>query len=57
MSFDRYMGKDRRKKFRGAKARDHTCRNHGSCPHCRDNRLYANRKRHAAADQQLKETY
>lgn len=32
--------KEKRKKYYGAKAVDRTCRNHGSCDHCRDNRLY-----------------
>ena len=33
-------GKEHRKPYRGAKAIDRSCRNHGSCPHCRRNRLY-----------------
>lgn len=33
-------GKEKRKKYRGSKAVDHTCRNHGSCEWCRENRLY-----------------
>ena len=33
-------GKERRKAYRGAKAVDRTCRNHGSCPYCRENRLH-----------------
>jgi hypothetical protein len=37
-------GKEHRKPFRGSKAIDHTCRNHGSCAYCRENRLY-NRKK------------
>ena len=27
-------GKERRNEYRGAKAVDKTCRNHGTCPHC-----------------------
>ncbi len=36
MSFDNNYPnrKDKRKKYRGTKAWDRTCRNHGSCPHC-----------------------
>ena len=36
--------KEHRKKYYGAKASDKTCRNHGSCPWCRNNRLYKYRK-------------
>ena len=37
-------GKEHRKPFRGSKAIDCTCRNHGSCIWCRDNRLYSRKK-------------
>lgn len=30
--------KEKRKRYRGAKAVDCTCRNHGSCPWCRETR-------------------
>lgn len=33
-------GKEKRKAYRGAKAFDVTCRNHGSCDWCRSNRLF-----------------
>lgn len=45
MSFDKYMGKEHRKQYRGAKAVDSTCRNHGSCEYCKSNRTFKNRKR------------
>ena len=38
-------GKEKRKKYYGSKAIDHTCRNHGSCLYCTNNRLYKNKKR------------
>lgn len=38
-------GKEKRKRYYGAKAIDRTCRNHGSCPYCTANRLYKNKKR------------
>lgn len=38
-------GKEYRKPYRGAKAIDPFCRNHGACPFCRDNRLYKFRQR------------
>lgn len=48
-------GKERRKPYLGAKAVDCTCRNHGSCPHCKSNRLHSDRKRKLAAESRLKE--
>lgn len=46
MSLDKAIehGKEKRKPYRGAKAVDSTCRNHGSCPYCRDNRLHKFKK-------------
>ena len=38
-------GKEKRKPYRGAKAVDCTCRNHGSCGWCRDNRLHKFKKK------------
>ena len=42
MSLDKAIehGKEHRKKYRGAKAMDRSCRNHGDCPYCLGNRLY-----------------
>ena len=42
MSLDKAIDhhKEHRKQYRGAKAVDVTCRNHGTCPWCRANRLY-----------------
>ena len=42
MSLDKAIksGKEHRKQYRGAKAIDKCCRNHGSCYVCRNNRLY-----------------
>lgn len=37
-------GKEHRKEYRGSKAIDRSCRNHGDCPFCRKNRLYNYRK-------------
>ena len=37
-------GKEHRKPYRGAKACDKTCRNHGSDDWARDNRLYRSNK-------------
>ena len=38
-------GKEHRKQYRGAKAVDCTCRNHGDCDWCKENRLYKYLKR------------
>ena len=54
MSF-KHMGKEHRKPYRGAKAIDKTCRNHGGCPACLANRLHSTTKRKLAADDKLKE--
>jgi hypothetical protein len=42
MSLDKAIihGKEHRKKYRGAKAVDKTCRNHGGCPYCEAGRLH-----------------
>jgi hypothetical protein len=42
MSLDKAIahGKEKRKPYRGAKAVDATCRNHGSCPRCQGNRKH-----------------
>lgn len=57
MSLDKAIvsGKEHRKMYRGAKAVDCTCRNHGSCAWCQGNRTYKNERRELAADQQIKE--
>lgn len=52
MSLDKFIqsGKERRKPYRGAKAVDCTCRNRGSYPHCKSNRLHNDKKRKLAAE-------
>lgn len=39
------MGKTNRKEYTGSKKFDKTCRCHGSCPHCKSNRIYKNKKK------------
>jgi len=55
MSMDKAIltGKEKRKPYRGAKAIDCTCRNHGSCPWCEGNRKYSSKKREEASRQEL----
>lgn len=48
-------GKEKRKPYYGSKAIDCTCRNHGSCSWCRENRLYKNKKREQKMLDKLKE--
>lgn len=38
--------KNKRKPYRGSKAFDTTCRNHGSCSYCRNNRLHSSKRRY-----------
>ena len=47
-------GKERRKKYRGAKRVDPYCRNHGLCSYCRGNRLYSSNKALGAAKEKMK---
>lgn len=37
-------GKEKRREYRGAKAVDQSCRNNGSCPHCREGRLHKHKR-------------
>jgi len=48
MSLDKAIqsGKEKRKPYRGAKAVDCTCRNHGSCSWCTGARLHSGRKQY-----------
>ena len=46
MSLDKAIkhGKEYRKEYKGAKAVDKTCRNHGSCEWCKGNRMHKVKK-------------
>lgn len=59
MSLDKAIaaGKEHRKPYRGAKAIDHTCRNHGSCGWCESNRLHSDRKRKMSLNEREKEIH
>ena len=50
MSLDKAIehGKEKRKPYRGSKAIDCTCRNHGSCEWCLENRLIQKLRREEA---------
>lgn len=47
MSLDKAIksGKEHRKKYIKAKAVDSSCRNHGNCEWCKENRLHNNKKK------------
>lgn len=47
--------KEKRKQYRGAKACDKTCRNHGSDDWAKDNRLYRSNKLLEKSEQDLEE--
>lgn len=47
--------KEHRKEYYGSKAVDKTCRNHGSCAWCEENRRYREYKLEEAADIDEKE--
>ena len=55
MSLDKSIqhGKSHRKQYRGTKAIDTTCRNHGSCEWCRSNRTRKNDKRELSIDERM----
>ena len=55
MSLDKSIehGKEHRKKYYGAKAVDRSCRNHGDCDWCRENRSYRVRKQLLDSEDQM----
>lgn len=48
-------GKEYRKPYRKSKAFDCSCRNHGSCGYCEDNRTFFDRKARKFADDEIRE--
>lgn len=58
MGFEKAIehGKTRRKAYRGSKSFDYSCRNHGTCEWCKENRMYKNIKRELKAKEYEKET-
>ena len=48
-------GKEKRKPYKGAKAVDRSCRNHGSCEWCRGNRTHNTNKKMEKAISEMKE--
>ena len=50
MSLDKAIkyGKEKRKPYKGSKIFDKSCRNHGGCPWCEENRKHKFRDKHPA---------
>lgn len=48
-------GKEHRKPYYGSKSFDRTCRNHGGCPWCEENRKYKYIKKYKKDLDKLKE--
>jgi copper oxidase (laccase) domain-containing protein len=50
-------GKEKRKQYQGrtSKKFDRSCRNHGNCGYCENNRLFSFRKLKFKAQQQIEE--
>lgn len=59
MSLDKAIkyGKEKRKPYRGAKAIDRWCRNHGNCMWCKEGRLHKNKKRDKSVLEQMEDSY
>lgn len=59
MSLDKAIehGKEHRKRYRGGKAFDCTCRNHGGCDWCRENRMIQKLRREEAMRRDEEEWY
>lgn len=57
MSLDKEIlhGKEHRKPYIGGKSIDRTCRNHGNCDWCKDNRIHAVKVQKEIADAKLAE--
>ena len=57
MSLDKAIehGKEHRKNYHGSKAFDRTCRNHGGCEWCKENRLHKYRKKILSKKQEEEE--
>ena len=55
MSLDKAIehGKEKRKPYRGSKAFDPSCRNHGGCPWCEENRKHKFRDKYSRGEEQM----
>jgi len=56
MSLDKAIGKrEKRKPYRGSKAFDRTCRNHGTCEWCIENRTISSRRQYEEIKESIKD--
>lgn len=57
MSLDKGIkyGKEHRKDYRGSRIFDRSCRNHGTCQFCRENRMFSNFRRAFSSLMQFRE--
>jgi len=57
MSLDKAIesGKERRKQYYGSKRFDPSCRSHGDCGWCKDNKQYKTKKKYLSHREQIKE--
>lgn len=57
MSLDKAIehGKEKRKPYRGSKAIDASCRNHGTCEWCLNRRMYRTRRLEEAVKARFKD--
>ena len=57
MSLDKAIehGKEHREPYHGSKAFDRTCRNHGGCPACENDRLIHTNRLIEKSNQELKD--
>lgn len=57
MSLDKSIvhGKEKRRPYHGAKAIDTSCRNHGVCDWCLDNRMHKYKKKEEAMKEKMEE--
>ena len=59
MSLDKAIehGKEKRKPYTGSKSIDKTCRNHGGCSWCEENRKYQSNREIERCEKELEEFY
>jgi hypothetical protein len=57
MSFDKAIehGKEKRKPYRDSKRFDYSCRNHGSCDYCKNNRTFEYKRKSFTAQDEIDE--
>jgi hypothetical protein len=55
MSLDKAIehGKEKRKPYKGSKRFDRSCRNHGNCGYCKNDRTFEHKRKSFAAQDQI----